>query len=148
MAIDINSWLDSDDDEPVFKSKSVTKPAKLPGKAPSAGVQTGRGSSGRGPKKDLSVAHLIKYQPPDFVDSRSAGIKMGTSPAFSDEPLRGKKKIASKGPDNKRTGFSERSTLQVAHESPEVKKIRMAMIAGKKKAKGPVQKLPGVPRPI
>jgi hypothetical protein len=147
---DIERWLDSDSDE-LPKVRSVTKPSVLPGKVPSAGVQTGKGGSGRGPKKDLTVpGTVMKFQPPDFNDSKSSLIHMGCAPAFSDRPLSGGKKIASKGPDNHRVGFSPRSVLCQAHEAPEVKRLRLSLAAGKKKTKtrATLQKLPGVKEPI
>jgi hypothetical protein len=148
---EIEKYLDSDSDEPPKARRSVTKPSVLPGKMPSAGVQTGKGGSGRrGPKKDLTVpGTVMKFQPPDFNDN-SGHIRMGCAPAFSDRPLTGGKKIASKGPDNHRVGFSPRSVLSQAHEAPEVRRLRETMAAGKKKPKprAKLQKLPGVKEPI
>lgn len=73
---------------------------------------------------NLSVGQLIKYHPENFVDSTSAGIKMGEAEPFKDDPIEEVKTIDDKYPSCERWGFTSRYFVRACEESPDVKRIK------------------------
>ena len=74
--------------------------------------------------ENVSVDHLVKYQPEDFVDHPDAQIDMGNDVPFSKEPLADVNTIDNRYPSYEREGFTHRYFMQSCEDSEEVKKIK------------------------
>jgi len=86
------------------------------------------------PIRNLSVWGLVKYHPHDFVDAPEAGIKMGQTVPFKDDPLAGARQIAVTE-DYERLGFTPRMTSTKCSDSSEVRSIKKDVKFSKKRVK-------------